>query len=94
MIRILYRYREEHLLQLQKTAQFTPIASSDWTVLQNYSTTATAIQSKTNTAVAQFGVQGGWFRLLGSKSPSTGIFEVWIDGVKSATIDTYYDLTE
>lgn len=73
----------------QKAAQFTPIASSDWTVLQNYSTTGTAIQSKTNTAVAQFGVQGGWFRLLGSKSPSTGIFEVWIDGVKSATIDTY-----
>ncbi len=72
-----------------KTAQFTPISSTDWKVLSNYSSLGAAIQSQTNTAVAQFGVEGGWFRLLGSKSPATGILEVWIDGVKVATVDTY-----
>ncbi len=72
-----------------KTAQFTPVSSTDWTVLQNYSNLGIAIQSKTNTATARFGVEGGWFRLLGAKSPDTGILEIWIDGTKTAKVDTY-----
>lgn len=72
-----------------KTAQFTPIAASDWNLLSAYSANGDAIESKTNKATAEFTVQNAWFRLLGAKSPDTGILEVWIDGVVAATIDTY-----
>ena len=65
------------------------IISPEWSVLENYSKTGSAIQSKTNKSVVPFAVQGGWFRLAGTKSPDTGILEVWIDGVKKAKVDTY-----
>ncbi len=73
----------------QKTAQFTPIAASDWEVLSDYSKLGNAIKSKTDNAVAQIILDKNWFRLIGAKSPETGILEVWIDGEKAATIDTY-----
>lgn len=72
-----------------KTAQFTPIASSDWEILSNYSQLGNAIKSKSPNAEAKFYIHSNWFRLTGAKSPETGIFEVWIDNIKTATIDTY-----
>ena len=74
---------------IEISSSFNATNSSEWTVLGNYSKTGTAIQSKTNRAAAQFVLQGGWFRLLGTKSTDTGILEVWIDGVKRAKVDTY-----
>ncbi|HHT21869.1 MAG TPA: T9SS type A sorting domain-containing protein [Bacteroidales bacterium] len=72
-----------------KTAQFTPISSTGWKLLPNYSSLGTAIQSQISEATVQLKMQGNWFRLLGAKSPDTGIFEVWVDGTKVATVDTY-----
>ncbi|HPT44097.1 MAG TPA: discoidin domain-containing protein, partial [Paludibacteraceae bacterium] len=72
-------------------AQNSAIATNNWSVVQNYGTSGVgvAIQSSTKDAWTQFGVTGGWFRLVGTKGPTQGIMDIYIDGTKKTTIDNY-----
>ena len=72
-------------------AQNNAIATNYWTVIQNYISlgVGVAIQSDNSAAYAQFGVTGGWFKLIGTKGPDQGIMKVYIDDVLKATVDNY-----
>lgn len=70
-------------------SQLTDKDLLNWTTLENNLSEEKNINSHGKNAAVQFNTQGGWFRITGTKSPSTGIMEVWIDGVKKATVDTY-----
>ncbi|MHB9055310.1 MAG: alpha-L-fucosidase [Paludibacteraceae bacterium] len=61
----------------------------NWTILENDGSSGKTIYSSSNKAAVRFNTQGGWFGIIGTKSPASGIMEVWIDGVKKAKVDTY-----
>ena len=75
-------------------AQFTRIVGGEWRALANYSPYGAALQSLSNTAKLEVPRTNGWIRVLGTKNPTSGIMEVWVNGEKAATLDLYSPTTQ
>lgn len=67
-------------------AQFTPVKGTDWT---RVSTIPYAMRNGSAGAKATLAVEGGWFRLVGTRGPDAGILSIFHNGNELTTVDCY-----